>query len=358
MSKHKQMFVLAALGTIAFVLVILFQRRSERSANMHIFLDGRPSTRLSFQGKLPPLQKHPPTPAQPFIFFHGEKTGGSTLREQVYNSARELEVEAFVPCYSDIPCPTFDLASIPERRRENIAIVAGHFDWQVLDELDVKDRWSRESGRQFSCFTLMREPVARFISYYYDRVYKPCPFRLGELSAHDVQWIFDNFVFMWGSGKGKRGVPVVECLQSYMAGKHGAIIVDEGPADALAKLFSGANVNKGEEMSDWPSLAPPRAPYSAKFAEGNADKCVIGIVERWDHSMLVLQHWFPWIDIQEELRLKTSYVGETYESQGELSDDMLAVIRRNTQQDALLYTFGEQRLDEELWEVRRKMQEV
>jgi len=46
---------------------------------------------------LEPLEM--PTPMTPFVFFHLRKTGGSSIRDMLYNASHQMKLTSFLPCY-------------------------------------------------------------------------------------------------------------------------------------------------------------------------------------------------------------------------------------------------------------------
>ena len=67
----------------------------------------------TWESRLPAsvLQLHelqaPPTPDNPFVFYHLRKSGGSQLRSALSAAASRLGVAPFVACFGNVPCETY-----------------------------------------------------------------------------------------------------------------------------------------------------------------------------------------------------------------------------------------------------------
>ena len=109
--------------------------------------------------------------AEPFIFFHQRKAGGSSLRSSLYHAASHLDLSFFIPCFQRVDCDTYHFD-----HKKPYAVYAGHFHW---GEQSVFNRFSPSptggvgsgsAGQQrFSCVTNYRHPVDRIESCLYYR---------------------------------------------------------------------------------------------------------------------------------------------------------------------------------------------
>jgi hypothetical protein len=143
-----------------------------------------------------------PTPERPFLFYHLEKSGGSTLRPHLVRASLELGAAFFVPCYDAqgrmdrtyVSCHKWGIeAHTTLEERTSLAVVAGHFPWGVRHELPAAQ------GRA-QCFTILRDPVERIISFYYERVQPFTGKGLGEIDIGELDFLMREF---YGSAFGR-----------------------------------------------------------------------------------------------------------------------------------------------------------
>jgi hypothetical protein len=167
--------------------------------------------------KLPPVQRMP-TPENPFFFMHIEKSGGTSFRKVLKDSAESNDLAYVIPCHN-APCATFSLEG--RENLANVSVVGGHLSWNQWFVLPSwakahKDTWipagtnhtisagnnhlrrklplieykdtSQLTMKDFTivdgvrlnvnnshydtpmCLTLGRHPIERSISYYYQRL--------------------------------------------------------------------------------------------------------------------------------------------------------------------------------------------
>ena len=51
--------------------------------------------------------------AHPYVFFHQRKSGGTTLRADLEQAAKKLNLPYFIPCHGGVPC---DIYNIPDEK--------------------------------------------------------------------------------------------------------------------------------------------------------------------------------------------------------------------------------------------------
>ncbi len=98
------------------------------------------------------------TPGQRFFFLHIMKTGGASLRQHVYANFPAGAVYPYKKLDPDMHAANYDVAyllGLPAERHATIQAYTGHFPF-VVTELLPYDTFT---------FTILREPVARTISY-------------------------------------------------------------------------------------------------------------------------------------------------------------------------------------------------
>ena len=122
-----------------------------------------------------PVVQHKPTAENPFIFYHLEKSGGSSIRRDLIQSSLIKNINFYLPCYdgdgvldvSYLTCYQWDLKShISKERAKGVAVTGGHWQWNVRYELPTPKNYIDD----ISCFTIQRHPIERILSFWYERV--------------------------------------------------------------------------------------------------------------------------------------------------------------------------------------------
>jgi len=99
---------------------------------------------------LPASRSSKPT----LLFMHIPKTGGTSFREAVLANYRQSAVGFLYPNAPGFPIR--DLRELPLEQRRSLRLVVGHFQYGVHDSIP----------REYSYFTIVREPFTRIWSHY------------------------------------------------------------------------------------------------------------------------------------------------------------------------------------------------
>lgn len=237
---------------------------------------------------LPPIQRLP-TPAAPFVFLHHEKCAGTSLRREIVDAAVALAVDWRVPCFlpngtqvvGTMLCMGFGLDDEDAEALSEVAVVAGHYQWGVWESMRSFVGGAGGGASPPPCFVMARDPVARAISYYYERVYPQSGVALSDLSVDDWEW----YVVNW------RG----SAFSRYR---------DEGLSNAMCKMLTGAKTHSGRfpnETEADPAAATATFP-DALLATRRLSQCVVGVQEEWADTTRVIRHYFPWIPVADRVR--------------------------------------------------------
>jgi hypothetical protein len=311
---------------------------------------------------LPPPQ-HKPTPAEPFVFLHHEKCAGTSLRRVLARSALQATgPNSFhVPCFDpanasgpliDLPpgthrasCMSFDLSPVPPQHRGQLAVVAGHFAWGVWHQ-GLSDDPQPNGAQDYAphprllrrplpvavaprVFVMLREPVARAVSLYYERVQPQSQVPLNALSDDELAFYLAHFR---GSAFGQWR--------------------DEGFQDAACKLMCGAQAHKGKAPRevDLAAAAQLATSVRADVASARLRHCVVGLTHRWADTKKVVAFWFPWVDFAAagEVRENAGRGDGSVETRATLRPAHLAQIEAANRCDLALYAAAEAQFDEQL----------
>jgi len=241
--------------------------------------------RLQLMSALPPIQRVP-SPSWPFIFFHLRKTGGSSFRPVVAMAADELNLTFFVPCLEQrhrntvnriglsgshmASCNQYYLGALVARQ-ENLArtsVFAGHFYWDAtaLASRSVMVPSTTQLTTPFSCFIMVREPVARFQSCYTERIQPTIRRPLEKLPLSQLYDILANFT--------ERGTAL-----------------QQGCNNEIARWIS-------PDMA-WGDTHANRGELSQMAVDETKRRlglCTVGDISgRTNDTRRVLRHWHPWL---------------------------------------------------------------
>lgn len=205
-----------------------------------------------------PLQ--PPTSSSRLVFFHDRKTSGSTLREVLVQAARRLRLQYFVPCYAPASCTVYDfsfnLQDNGSRTRaaalHNASIIAGHFSYDLAPIL-------MSGGRTFTCVTLVREPLGRIISYYYERIYPVWDRR--NLSRANPALLRGKLSLFHGTKKGAHDEGAINTTWGILCGNARASRGECSLADATERLQTKCLVGVHERRQETCSLFNRALPW-------------------------------------------------------------------------------------------------
>ena len=289
-----------------------------------------------------------PSPENPFFFLHIEKTAGTTLRELIVNASIALQLQYAVPCYDPLHCETFDLSNTWETSDRNkmisieheinldlrnVSVVGGHFSWGEWKKLPTLSNY----GEMPSCFIMVREPVDRIISFYYQRIYNSTGKHMRNFTADEL-----NKVLVSSFGG----------VRKLINGELKAYLFDEGMSnDPVCRAILGAKETTGSfiDTDIEKNRTPLEQPISLIRAKRNANKCIIGSQEHMEETKLVLSHWFPWLDTVNRWPSKKFQEGVAgKDSRRDLPENLVRAIEEANPCDVALYQHMMKRFQKEL----------
>lgn len=234
------------------------------------------------------------------IFVHMPKTGGSTLQEILQRQyPLDVTMDMYRNSVKSVQSSVDRLRRLPEQERGRIACVKGHIPFGI-------HRWLPRPPRYI---TMLRDPVQQTVSDYFFALNTP------------GRKLFERM---------RRDRP---SLKDFVVMRH-----DQGLSDIYCRLLSEA-VN-WDDVADSSRTLPPGALGTAKE---NVERyfAVVGITERFDESLLLMQSAFGWRDVYYE----RANVTRDKPAQVTLTGEELDAIRLYNGQDIELYEFARQRID-------------
>ena len=228
-------------------------------------------------------------PARPLVFLHLPKTAGTTLKaiiEGVYTPERVLNLRVAQGGIRR-------LLAMPADKRTRYDIVAGHLDWRVTTLLPAS-----------RVITVLRDPVDRFLSWYY------------------------------------------YALRNENAPLHAELNADGG--DIEAAIASGRYAPQynimTEMLRDQALTDPGRALESARK---NLDRCAaFGLSERFTESVRLMERTLHWPETTWEDRNVTADRPRV----SDLSDGARATLKEGCGPDRALYAHAMERFEQRIAE--------
>jgi hypothetical protein len=191
------------------------------------------------------------TSGRPVFFIHIMKTGGATLRQHAYANFAPGEVYPYKQLDSDMHTANYDVAyllELPPERHARIRAYTGHFPFVTTELLP----------RQPFTFTMLRDPVARTISYL-----KHCKRYHGQHRDLTLEQIYDDEFFF-------------RCF------------ID----NHQCKIFSMTTDDKLQSYMDWIEIDERRLGM-AKVNLAKVD--LVGVNERYDEFVAQIRRHLGWI---------------------------------------------------------------
>lgn len=299
----------------------------------------KPHARLTQFG-LPPPQVRPSI-QEPFIFLHHEKTAGTSLRRYIVNSALEAKVKFHVPCFMpdkgtgphiDLPsshiasCMSFNLEKHSVYDKSQLSVIAGHFEWGVWNDRTTLFPFSVSTPRIFIMF---RDPIKRAVSLYYERLFPIIDKMINELSLVDLEYYLFQF-----------------------KGSAYSVWRDEGFMNSTCRMMCGLNIHKGKNHVTPELEQEALTGISFDLASKRLNRCVVGLTEEWEDSKLVIDFWYPWIDVSSETFRENYAIKRGIETRQTLKPSHLALMDSVNSCDAHLYEEAKKIFQKQLTVIR------
>lgn len=218
------------------------------------------------------------------VFYHMPKAAGTTLNRML---KRHYRPEEFVECWPDTNAFVAEFKTWPEPKLKKIRLMQGHFPFGLHERLPQPTR----------CFTMLRDPVERVVSYYFHALRDPKHY-LHEIIQRNQ-----------GSLKA---------------------LLDSGMASST---MNNGQVRILSGVWEKPVFGAMDETMLAKAIENLRTCTVVGVTEEFDGTLLLLKHSFGW----NHIFYTRANVGYNRLRVDQLSSETIDTIRRYNQLDQALY---------------------
>jgi len=235
------------------------------------------------------------------VFLHIPKAAGTTLKDILYrqysaDEIYELDAKQFIQSQEDFK-------QLDPAQKNKINILMGHMYFGLHEFINSPTAY----------ITMLRNPIERVISYYH--FVKKLP------SHEDYELIKTNNI----------------SLQEYCQ------MGRQNMCNGQTRFLSGTGES---EICDYDMLAVAKQNLQKSFA-------AVGIQERFDESLLLLQKKLGWNKMPFYYRRNTNR-SNSY-SRLEISSDTLAIIRKHNKLDLELYEYANHLFEQELEQYQQNL---
>ena len=235
--------------------------------------------------------------SQNLIFLHIPKAAGSTLRRIIRRQYTDSQVHV-VSSVPDLQQSISQFRSLPQPERAEIRCLMGHGTYGLHEDLSGSTEY----------ITMFRHPVSRVISnYYYVR-------RSPEHRLHEEVTKSEM------------------SLHEYVSSGVNAVLDNQ-----MVRDVTGMKSEKPDEKT----LRKAKTNLDDQFG-------VVGLVERFDESLLLMKQRYGWNDVSYRKRNVTS----SRPRREDLPENLIYEIEERNQLDAELYQYAARALSRELQQVQ------
>lgn len=248
----------------------------------------------------------------------------------ISESCEKLGLNSYIPCHNNIPCFNFHFpsssTSIGNRSMHapNLTVaLAGHFplgEWNSLPQC-------QNNLCNASCLIVIRNPLDRVISHYYQRIFleRSSPYyniSINEIQTEDLDNLLVYHRFARHEDNEEKKV----------------IIVDEGMSNTLCRYLLNQKTTSGIYPQSGQSIPLPSelTIEDALQAFEKGQQCIIGVLEEWEETVQMIRYWFPWIQLADSQKILNEGVKKK-EKAKDLIQDHHQIIKDRNQCDLFLY---------------------
>lgn len=107
-----------------------------------------------------PRVQQRPSREYPFLFYHLRKTGGTSIRNMITESAQRLGLGLFAPGIRPIDYNHYSLDALKPADRSSVEVAVGHFKWGLeqtyLQQKNNSYNLPSEPRDEMACLTVLR----------------------------------------------------------------------------------------------------------------------------------------------------------------------------------------------------------
>lgn len=224
------------------------------------------------------------------IFVHIPKTAGRTLRTIIRSQYRPEQICITNPLPGD---PFHDYLNLPTERKAELRIVQGHFAYGLHEHVE----------RPAVYVTMLRDPIARVISYY-------------------------RFV------------------RDHPEHRNHATVMEKGLAgfvkETQSKQLDNAQLRYLASAQEAPFGACTEAMLEQAIRRLNERFVAVGLLEAFDNSILLMRRALGWrLPVYHSINVSKHRLGDD-----ELTDEILGLLRDYNQLDQRLYDHASRRFED------------
>ncbi|KAG8460033.1 hypothetical protein KFE25_014178 [Diacronema lutheri] len=292
-----------------------------------------------------------PTVDAPFVFFHLRKSAGTLIRKELVAQAMRRKLPTFVPCHT-APCDTYGAGDF------HAAVIGGHLyfssvAWALRRGANPNPALRAAPSANFSCFTILRRPLARVESCWNFRMRgrrgpraRLAARLTGGAGALARRRAVPKPFIAMGAAELREALPLA--LDEYGHGCNNEalrIFADAGQAETTVNNATAADRRAAPALLD--------------SALRNMQRCVVGVLERCEETVEALSATYPWIPRLPCARRANSY-GANVRAGGALAaglsyaPDALAEVARQNALEEHVYAVANAMLDAQLAMLRAR----
>lgn len=277
------------------------------------------------------IGKPTPTPSRPFVFFHQRKTGGSSIRKMLVESAKGYDLTFRVQCFGGVHCNSYD---VPLNLGLS-AVYGGHLYFpsavKAIHQQTVRSasfRPVQEDDYGFDCLTIFREPVSRVQSCWNYR-FPPAARAFNSYGVEEIRRMLPLGMSFYDEG----------CNNEPLR-----ILSDSGRSEQKVNVLT-SNLTDAAVFDPKSGWAFDAVGTLARTFE-HMETCVIGVLERCEETEKVIAFYFPWFD-----RFSCSVhlnVNSKHKPASDLHPDVVDEVKRQNALEVLAYETANAMLDAQL----------